>query len=91
MKPIHSHSYFLNVALLGFLIVVIAKADPVLYPTFRLAAAILCACALLWAVVLILRPRLPDMLVGQTVAVPLWARLTFMTGGFVGLCSYFLL
>lgn len=91
MKPIQSHSYYLNAALLGFLIVVIAKADPVLYPTFRLAAAVLCAFAVIWAVVLILRPRLPDMLVGQTAAVPLWARLIFMTGGFAGLWSYFFL
>ena len=89
MKPIHSHSYFLNAALLGFLIVVLLKADPVLYPTFRLAAAFLCAVAVIWALVLIVRPRLSDVLVGQTVAVPLWARLTFMSGGFAGLWIYF--
>jgi len=91
MKPIQSNSYFLNAALLGFLVAVILKADPTLYPTFRLAAAILCAVAAIWSLLLILRPRLPDFVGGQIVAVPLWARLTFLSGGFAGLWFYLFL
>ena len=89
MKPIQSHSFFLNAALLGFLLAVILKADPTLYPAFRLAAAILCAVAAVWSLLVIFRPRLPDIMGGQVVAVPLWARLTFMSGGFAGLLFYF--
>lgn len=90
MKPTHSSGYLLNAALLGFLIVVILMADPTLYPHFRLAAAILCAVAVLWGVVMLIRPRLPVLLGGPDTAVPVWARLTFLSGGFAGLLTYFL-
>lgn len=89
MKPIHSSGYLLNAALLGFLVAVILKADPTLYPHFRLASAILCAAAAVWAVILLVRPRLPVLLGGPSVGVPLWARLTFLSGGFAGIWTYF--